>query len=126
MKTSPVVATFVALQLLACNRRDPEPLVPASGTVHEVQAAIDSLTTARCDYAQRCRLIGPQAQYSSREHCTNVMRTEAQQDLNQCHRGVDQEDFRECLTQIQNEDCSGAFRRVDEYKDCRLDDLCAD
>ncbi len=127
MKLAHFVAAFVVLPLTgACQRKDPEPLVPASGSVREVETAIDRLATARCDYAQRCRRIGPEAQYSSREHCTKIMHTEAQRDLNQCRRGVDQEDLRECLTQIQNEDCSGAFRRVDEYKDCHLDDLCAD
>jgi hypothetical protein len=62
--------------------------------------------------------------YSDRDHCLNVMRSEARKTLNQCHGGVDKADLRECLTQIANESCSGAFAQLEEYKECHMDDLC--
>jgi hypothetical protein len=116
---------LLGLLVLSCQRNEPEPLVPAAGTVRAVDQAVDELTTARCDYEQRCQGIGPEARYSDREHCMNVVRSEARRDLT-CHRGVDQDDLRECLTQIANEDCNGPFQRLEQYKDCHLDDLCAD
>lgn len=114
----------VGLLALSCQRNEPEPLVPAAGTVRAVERATEDISTARCDHEQRCKRIGSDMAYSDREHCLNVMRSEAQQNLNQCHAGLDQDDLRECLTQIANEDCSGVFAGLAAYKACRLDDLC--
>lgn len=119
--TAPLVIGFL---ISSCQHHESEPLVPAAGTVRQVESSVDQLAKARCDYAERCKQIGASMRYSSREHCMNVMRADARRDLNQCHEGVDEKDFRECLTQIANEDCSGAFRGMDEYKECHLDDLC--
>jgi hypothetical protein len=122
--------TYVTLQLIlgglvfSCHHQEAEPLVPASGTVRDVDLAVEDVSTARCDYQQRCNHIGPEARYADRDHCLNTMRSEARGDLGHCHNGVDRKDLRECLTQIANEDCSGAFSRLEEYKDCHMDDLC--
>lgn len=110
--------------VLSCQRNEPQPLVPASGTVHTVAQAVDDISSARCDYEQRCNHIGSQMRYASRQHCMNVMRSEAEQNLNQCQGGLDHDDVRECLTQIENHDCSGTFSGLAEYKECRLDNLC--
>lgn len=117
---------FCALGWLisSCQRNEPEPLVPAAGTIREVNRAVEDISTARCDYEQRCKRIGSEMRYSDRQHCMSVIRSEVEQNLNQCHAGLDQADVRECLTQIANEDCSGAFAGLSEYKECRLDDLC--
>jgi hypothetical protein len=109
---------------LSCQRKAPEPLVPAAGTIRAVERAVDDISVARCEYEQRCKRIGAEMRYSDRDHCMSVMRSEAQEDLNQCHAGVDQDDLRECLTQITNGDCGGAFQQLEQYKACELDDLC--
>lgn len=119
--TGPCIASLL---LLNCQRSEPEPLVPAAGTIRAVEAAVDEVSTARCDYEQRCNHVGPEMRYSDREHCMGVMRSDAQQKLNQCRAGVDRDDLRECLTEITNEDCSGPFRQLERYKECNLDDLC--
>lgn len=127
MRITSVIAPCVfGLLALSCQRNEPEPLVPAAGTLRAIDQAIDDVSTARCDHEERCNRIGPEMRYSDREHCTNIMRSEAREDFNQCRAGVDQDDLRECLTQITNEDCNGALRRLEEYKECRLDDLCMD
>jgi hypothetical protein len=121
---------YVTTQLIlgalvfSCQHEKAEPLVPSSGTVRGIDKAVVDLATARCDYQQRCNHIGPESRYADRDHCLKVMRSEARSDLNHCHAGVDQNDLRECLTQIANEDCGGTFSRLEEYKDCHLDDLC--
>jgi hypothetical protein len=112
--------------VFGCQHHAAEPLVPAAGTVREVDQAVDDVSIARCDYEQRCSHIGPDMRYASRDHCMNVMRSQARGDFNQCHAGVDQKDLRECLTQIANEDCTGALRQFEEYKECHMDDLCKD
>lgn len=114
----------IGLLVLSCQRNEPEPLVPAAGTVREVEQAVDDVAKARCDHEQRCNRIGQNTSYSDREHCMNVLRVDAQKDLNQCQAGLDRDDLRECLTQIANEDCNGVFAGLAEYKACRLDDLC--
>jgi len=109
---------------LSCQRKEPEPLVPAARTVGAIEQAIDDVSVARCDYEERCNHVGVDMRYADRKHCMNVMRYDAQQDLDQCRSGVDQDDLRECVTEIANEDCAGPFRRLGEYKACHMDDLC--
>jgi len=110
----------------ACSKDKPEPLVPAAGTVEAVERATNDIANARCDREQRCNRIGPEGEYADRNHCMNVMTQKAREDMNQCHGGVDQEDLRQCLTEIANKDCSGIFADIGEYKACGMDDLCAD
>lgn len=117
----PLVVGFL---VFSCQHHAAEPLVPASGTVRAVDQAVADVSTARCDYEQRCNHIGPEMRYSSREHCMNAMSSEVRGDFNQCHAGVDQNDLRECLTQIANEDCKGLFHQLEQYKECHMDDLC--
>jgi hypothetical protein len=114
----------VALLISSCQKSAREPLVPAAGTVRAVEKATGDIATARCDHEQRCNHIGSDMRYSDREHCMNVMRSEARDNLNQCHAGLDDGDVRECLTQIANQDCSGVFAGLAEYKACQMDDLC--
>jgi hypothetical protein len=117
-------AWLVSLLVWSCQHEQPEPLVPAAGTIQAIDEAVDRIAMAQCDYEQRCQHIGPEMRYSNRDHCMNVMHSEARKDLNQCRAGVDQADLRECLTQIANQDCGGAFRNLEEYKECHMDDLC--
>lgn len=128
MRTVNIIAPIVVASFIwSCQRNEPEPLTPAAGTVPAIDSAVLSLSTARCDYQQRCNRIGPESRYSDRDHCVNVMRAEARRELNTCRAGIDQDDLRECLTQIANEECGGGmFSRLEEYKDCHLDDLCTD
>ena len=127
MRTVYVTASLVlGICFSSCHRSEPEPLVPAAGTVRAIDKAVEDLSAARCDYEQRCNRIGSAARYADRDHCTNVMRAEARRELNQCRAGVDQDDLRECLTQIANEACSSPFSRLEEYKDCHLDSVCVD
>ena len=125
MRSVDVIAPLVfGIVVLSCQRKEAEPLMPAAGTVRAIDQAVQDLATARCDYQQRCNRIGPEMLYADREHCLNLMRSEARGQLNHCRAGVDQKDVRECLTQISNEDCSGTFSQLEEYKDCHMDDLC--
>ena len=113
-----------ALLMGACEKDKPAPLVPAAGTVAAVDNATNEVADARCDREQRCNEIGESKKYSTREHCLTVMRKEATDDFSDCKKGVDQEDLRECLTEIANQDCSGLFSGFDEYVSCGMDDLC--
>ena len=89
-----------------------------------VERAVEDISTTRCEHEQRCKQIGSDMRYSDQQHCMSVMRSEARQSLSQCQAGLDHDDLRECLTQIENQDCDGPVSGLAEYKECRLDDLC--
>ena len=115
---------LAGLAVLACEKEKPGPMVPAAGTTQAIDKAIMDLTNARCDRQQRCKNIGPNAKYQNREHCMNVEGGESRDKLQGCTHGVDQQDMRQCLTAIENQDCSGMFSGVGEEKSCGMDDLC--
>ena len=112
------------LAIVACGKEKPGPMVPAAGTTRAIDKAIMDLTNAHCDRQQRCNNIGPNAKYSNREHCMNVMGGESREKLQGCTHGIDQKDMRQCLTAIQNQECSGLFGGIEEEKACDMDDLC--
>ncbi|HVJ15565.1 MAG TPA: DUF6184 family natural product biosynthesis lipoprotein [Polyangiaceae bacterium] len=118
--------SLFGLAIVACEKEKPGPMVPAAGTTQAIDKGIMDLANARCDRQQRCNNIGPNAKYSSRDHCMSVQGGEARDKLQGCTHGVDQDDMRQCLTAIQNQDCSGLFSDVGEDKACGMDDLCAD
>ena len=110
----------------ACSKDKPEPLVPAAGTVQRVEKATEDMANVRCDHEQRCNEIGEGKKYSDRNHCLGVMRKEAGESLNSCHKGIDENDLRQCMTELQNQDCDGLFEGIGEMKACGMDDLCAE
>jgi hypothetical protein len=118
--------SVIGLVVVACEKDSPPPMTPAAGTTQAVDKAVNDLANARCDREQRCNHIGQNATYSDRNHCMSVMGGEAREDLDDCTRGIDQEDMRECLTEIQNQDCSNVFDTFDKYMSCSMDDMCAD
>jgi hypothetical protein len=120
------VPCVIGLLVVSCQHKEPEPLVPASGTMQAIDQAVGEVSTARCDHEQRCNHVGAEMRYSDRDHCMNVMHSEARRDFEQCRAGVDQKDLRECLTEIANEDCNSAVQRLEAYKECHVDDLCLD
>jgi hypothetical protein len=118
------VQCAIGFLIVSCQHKEPEPLVPAAGTMRAIDEAVGEVSTARCDHEQRCNHIGAEMRYSDRDHCLSVKRAEARRDIEQCRAGIDQDDLRECLTQIANEGCNGTVTRLEEYKECNLDDLC--
>jgi hypothetical protein len=125
MRIAGVISLFLAASpILACAPKEPEPLVPAAGTVQAVDRAADDLADARCDREQRCMEIGPEKKYSNRDHCLSVMRKEARESLGECHRGVDEGDVRQCLATIKDEDCGASLGSLSELKQCGMDDMC--
>ncbi len=110
----------------ACSKEKPPPMTPAAGTTQAIDQAITDMANARCDHEQRCNQIGANAKYSDRNHCIQVMGGKAREDLQGCVRGVDQEDMRQCMTEISNQSCDGMFSGIAESKACGMDDLCAD
>jgi hypothetical protein len=55
-----------------------------------------------------------------------VMRDDAARKVNDCRQGVDQEDLRECINEVSNQDCSGPIDSIERSINCNMDDLCLD
>ncbi len=105
----------------------PEPkFAPASRSVPEVEKAADELARARCERAQRCNEVGPTSKYETLQDCQQTMLVDTQEELGDCHQGVDRGDFNQCLATVREQDCRGAMDSLRESKACSSDDLCAD
>jgi hypothetical protein len=99
-------------------------MTPAAAPNQAAQNAGGQLASAYCDYEQRCNNIGEAKKYGSREHCMTVMGNEAAKKVNHCVKGIDQEDLRECLTDIAGEGCDNAVEGMMSSKECSMDDMC--
>ena len=115
-----------SLVALSCERQGEaeEAFTPAARTSPAAERAIEAMAAARCDHEQRCNRVGPTTDYMNRDHCMNVMRADAYEELGGCAAGVDQSDLQECLGEIANADCGGPIDAIERVAACQLDDLC--
>ncbi|WP_437300276.1 DUF6184 family natural product biosynthesis lipoprotein [Sorangium sp. So ce327] len=83
---------------------------------------------ARCEREARCNNIGQDREYSSKDACSNEIRSEWRDDLNftECPGGIDAEELNECLEGIRNEECGNPFDTLGRVVACRSSDLCRD
>lgn len=100
------------------------PLTPASRVVPSVNDAASALATERCDREVRCNQVGANARYATREDCMDVMRQDSEEELADCHAGIDESDLGQCLTEIRTQDCNGPLDQLEQFVACRSDDLC--
>jgi hypothetical protein len=127
------VLTFAALIAAACGHDEPEPMTPASQMEPRLSPiqAVDAITNARCDHELKCGNIAAAEDFQSRDHCLQVMRADANDELSDsdCRDGVAQRELQECLSEIANEDCGGVasvLDDVDTFISCRSGSLCLD
>src|SRR5688572_5217568 len=104
-----VGATIAALH--GCSQ-EKAPLTPESASERGVDEqrkheAVETLANAQCNRAQRCRNIGPNKEYGSRDQCLMRMRAEAQGSIDKCNKGIDRDDLAQCVGEIDGEGCSG-------------------
>lgn len=89
---------------------------------------VDSIAEARCNYAQRCNLIGAgdNREFASRESCLADEKKELSDGLNvkDCRGGIVQDEVNECLTEIKNRDCGSPFDALGSMAACRTSDMC--
>jgi hypothetical protein len=130
------VATVIAtmgVSLVACNRekqatgegRSPGDETPAADRV-EPEAAVNSMSEARCEYEQRCGNVGQDRTYSDKDHCLTRFKGDFQKELNawECPGGINRDELTECLTEIRNNDCNSPFDSLERVIACRSSDLC--
>jgi hypothetical protein len=114
----------------ACGQQTAQvPLTPVSAaerqrTEQREQEAVQTIADAQCDRAQRCKGIGPDAEYATRAHCLTRMRQTAQQTVGECNQGIDRSDLAQCVGEIENQDCGVSFDGLETWVACQSDDLC--
>lgn len=101
------------------------PLTPANVSGDLSEQAIDALTNARCNHAQRCNQIGRAAPFADREECLSASRSAAAKVVDECRAGnIDREDLARCVGDIQNQACGSELETTEGWVACRADDLC--
>lgn len=91
-------------------------------------AGVRQLSTARCDREERCKNVGKNRKYESREQCLQKLDAKNQEDLGpeECKTGIEQEKLSTCLKAIQEESCNSPLDSLSRIVSCRSSALCAD
>lgn len=105
---------------------------PAPGGVHAAEAkttpalAVSSIAAARCDREMRCKNIGPNEKYLSKNECVTKLENEKRPDVNfsDCPRGVSDKDLSSCLQSIRDENCGNPLDAISRLNACRAGALC--
>jgi hypothetical protein len=104
------------------------PDVEPRGTVERAgsEAAVSSITQARCDREARCNNVGAGKKFDSRSDCMTKTRSAWRDDLNtiECPRGVEEQQLTSCLSQIRSESCDNPLDTLERALACRTVDLC--
>jgi hypothetical protein len=90
------------------------------------EAAVSSITNARCDREARCNHVGQGRKFESRTECVTRTRSDWRDDLNaiECPRGVVDTQLTSCLNQIRAESCGNPLDTLERALACRAVDLC--
>lgn len=91
-----------------------------------LKGAVTEIVTARCNREERCKNIGANRSYESRDACTTRLRNGTESDINvkDCKHGVDRPKLHQCLDQIRAEDCDDSIDTLSRVAACRTGALC--
>lgn len=121
-KSLTLIAGLGLFALANCSHSEHSPQVAQASIPANVQEAVEQLSSAQCQYHQRCGDVGEHQKYSNREHCMTVMRDEARDQIGECRTGVDQGDLNDCLKRIHEQGCGGL--KISLWKQCSSDNMC--
>ncbi|HEV8246316.1 MAG TPA: DUF6184 family natural product biosynthesis lipoprotein [Polyangiaceae bacterium] len=121
---STVFLLAVAGALRGCAGAHDDAMTPASLTTPGTARAVEAIASTRCSHEQRCHHIAASARYESEEQCMNAMRREADRTYATCRQGVDQDDLRECLDRITEENCEASGAHFERVMACRAAEVC--
>lgn len=110
---------------------------PANERVHSIdqvpssaegslKGAVTEIVTARCSREERCKNIGAERNYESRDACTSKLKGSTQSDINlqDCKHGVDRPKLHRCVDEIRAEDCGNPIDTLSRVAACRTHALC--
>jgi hypothetical protein len=89
-------------------------------------SALDSIASARCDREAKCKNIGADQKFKSKDACLAEVKKDKVEGLNasECPGGIDQKELGECLEEIRNEDCNNPLDTIGRLAACRTSDMC--
>jgi len=93
-----------------------------------IDSAVDRIALERCDREQRCGNVAEGKDFENRDKCLTVMRGKTIEGLpiEKCKGGIDQQQLRECLAEIQDQKCGDPFSALTRRTACRVAELCYD
>lgn len=91
------------------------------------KSAVRAISTARCDREDRCKNLGADAKYASKEDCLDRVRADWANELSvyECPNGLVAAELDECLDDIRNEDCGNPFDTLARTMSCSKSEICA-
>ncbi|MET0341769.1 MAG: DUF6184 family natural product biosynthesis lipoprotein [Polyangiales bacterium] len=91
------------------------------------KSAVRAISTARCDRESRCKNLGADAKYASKEDCLDRVRADWSNELSvyECPNGLVGAELDECLDDIRNEDCGNPFDTLARTMSCSKSEICA-
>ena len=104
------------------NRLDQIP----SSAEGNLKGAVSEIVTARCNREDRCKNIGTDRTYETRDACTSKLHGSTESDINvqDCKHGVDRPKLHRCLDEIRSEDCGNPIDTLSRVAACRTAALC--
>lgn len=96
---------------------------PAGATPRST--ALSSIAAARCDRDVKCKHVGPNEKYKTRDDCFTEMQRKQKDDLKPdwCPK-VDQHGLDNCLKSIRDEDCGHPLDTISRLNACGTNSLC--
>lgn len=90
------------------------------------EVAILTMANARCTRETRCNNVGGSKRWASAEACRGDLVAKGRDELraSECPGGIVQKELKECLAEIQNEDCNNPLDTLGRLAACRSSDLC--
>jgi hypothetical protein len=91
------------------------------------KSAVRSIATARCERESRCKNLGADAKYASKEDCLDRVRADWAGELSvyECPNGLVTAELDECLEDIRDEDCGNPFDTLARTMSCSKSEICA-
>lgn len=91
-------------------------------------AAIEKLSSAKCERETRCGNIGDGKKFATERSCMDENRGAKRDDLrtSDCPGGIDKRALDKCLAEIRAEHCSNALDKINRLTACRDNALCID
>lgn len=91
------------------------------------KSAVRAISTARCEREARCKNLGADAKYASKEDCLDRVRADWSKELSvyECPNGLVGAELDECLDDIRNEDCGNPFDTLARTMSCSKSEICA-
>jgi hypothetical protein len=90
------------------------------------KGAVSSLAAAQCDREVRCKKVGQNETYKTRDECVSKVQHDKGQSINDkaCTGGINQGNFNECIKALQEEECGNPMSTLQRMSACKTDSLC--